>query len=96
MISPRDGLKVDIIEWRLQVCMANAGIRFASELQRQLVTVLGPDRAPSESQVSRLLRSRPERLNLTVLAGLCAVLDCDPGDLMRYPRSTSTRAGGTE
>lgn len=95
MISPRDGLKAGVIEWRLQVCMAHAGIRFASELQRRLVTVLGPDRAPSESQVSRLLRSRPERLNLTVLAGLCAVLDCDPGDLMRYQRPLSPAAADT-
>lgn len=95
MTSPQDALTAGIIEWRLQVCMANTGIRFASELQRQLLTALGADRAPSESQVSRLLRSRPERLNLTVLAGLCAVLDCDPGDLMRYQRPLSGAAADT-
>lgn len=70
------------MEWRLRVCMANAGIRFASDLHRQLVATLGEDSAPSESQVSRLVRHRPERLNLTVLGGLCAVLDCEPGDLL--------------
>lgn len=72
-----------LVEWRLQICMANAGIRFASDLHRQLVAVLGEDRAPSESQVSRLVRHRPERLNLTVLGGLCAVLGCEPGDLLQ-------------
>lgn len=63
--------------------MANAGIRFASDLHRQLVEALGDDQAPSESQVSRLVRHRPERLNLTVLAGLCQVLGCEPGDLLQ-------------
>ena len=63
--------------------MANAGIRFASDLHRQLVATLGEDRAPSESQVSRLVRHRPERLNLTVLGGLCTVLGCEPGDLLQ-------------
>lgn len=91
---PQDAPVAGAIEWRLQVCMANAGIRFASELHRRLVTVLGEDRAPSESQVSRLLRDRPQRLNLTVLAGLCAVLDCGPGDLVRYQRPVSPGAGG--
>ena len=84
MMSPREA-DTDPVQWRLQVCMANAGIRFASDLHRHLVEVLGEDRAPSESQVSRLVRHRPERLNLTVLSGLCAVLDCEPGDLLRRP-----------
>ena len=95
MISAREASVTDAIEWRLQVCMANAGIRFASELHRRLAAVLGEDRTPSESQVSRLLRRRPERLNLTVLAGLCVVLDCEPGDLLRYqPRRPPPGPGG--
>ncbi|MFV0535683.1 MAG: helix-turn-helix domain-containing protein [Cumulibacter sp.] len=73
----------DPVQWCLQVCMANAGIRFASDLHRRLVARIGEDLAPSESQVSRLVRHRPERLNLTVLGGLCQVLDCEPGDLLR-------------
>jgi len=81
-----------VIEWRLQVCMANAGIRFASELHRRLVEVLGAD-APSEAHVSRLLRTPPERLNLTTLAGLCVVLDCGPGDLLRHRPTLATPAG---
>ncbi len=70
-----------MIEWRLRVCMANAGIRFASDLHRRLVEVLG-QAGPSEAQVSRLVRSPPERLNLRTLAALCEVLDCEPADLL--------------
>lgn len=36
---------------RLRVCMANAGIRFASDLHRRLVEVLG-ERGPSETQAA--------------------------------------------
>lgn len=61
--------------------MTNGGIPFAFDLHRPLISVLGEDRAPAESQFSRLVRYRPERLNLTVLGGLCAVLDCEPGEL---------------
>lgn len=86
--------RAGVIEWRLQVCMANAGVRYASELHRRLVDALGEDRTPSEGQVSRLLRQPPERLNLTVLAGLCSVLDCDPGDLLLYRSGTSRGVGG--
>ena len=70
-----------MIEWRLRVCMAVAGIRFASDLHRRLAEILG-DRGPSEAQVSRLVRSPPERLNLRTLAALCEVLDCEPADLL--------------
>jgi DNA-binding Xre family transcriptional regulator len=89
---------VGVIEWRLQVGMANAGIRFASDLHRRLVEALGEDDAPSEAQVSRLVRTPPERLNLQTLAGLCMVLDCGPGDLLAYhpsPDSTKPAAAGT-
>ena len=73
-----------VIEWRLQICMANAGIRFATDLHRRLVDALGEQAVPSEAQVSRLVRTPPERLNLQTLAGLCFVLDCTPGDHLRY------------
>lgn len=73
-----------MIEWRLQACMAEAGIRFATDLRRRLVDVLGEDLSPSEAHVSRLVRTRPERLNLTILDGLCVALGCAPGDLLRH------------
>lgn len=78
-----------VIEWRLRVCMANAGIRFASDLHRRLVEVLG-EHGPSEAQVSRLVRNPPERLNLRTLAALCEVLDCEPVDLMHRSASPHT------
>lgn len=49
--------------------MANAGVRFATDLHRRLVGVLG-DAAPSEAHVSRLVRTPPERLNLVTLDAL--------------------------
>lgn len=82
-----------VIEWRLQVCMAIAGIRFASDLHRRLVEVLG-EHAPSEAHVSRLVRTPPERLNLRTLAALCQVLDCEPADLLhRLAFAPGTAAG---
>lgn len=75
------------IEWRLQVCMATAGVRFASDLHRRLVELLGADDAPSEAQVSRLVRTPPERVNLHTLAAFCTVLDCGVDDLLRYAPS---------
>ena len=71
-----------MIEWRLQVCMANAGVRFATDLHRRLVDVLG-EAAPSEAHVSRLVRTPPERLNLTTLDALCVALSCGPADLLQ-------------
>ncbi len=82
-----------VIEWRLQVCMANAGVRFATDLHRRLVEVLG-DTAPSEAHVSRLVRTPPERLNLITLDALCGVLSCSPGDLL-HRRSTTDGSEGT-
>ena len=73
----------EVIEWRLQVCMAHAGVRFASELHRRLVEVLG-EAAPSEAHVSRLVRNPPERLNLITLDALCVVLSCGPADLLQH------------
>ena len=81
-----------MIEWRLQVCMANAGVRFASELHRRLVEVLGDD-APSEAHISRLVRTPPERLNLATLDGLCVVLACSPADLLHHRDSPPSPKG---
>lgn len=36
----------------------------------------------STAQVYRLVADRPERLSLPVLAALCDILDCSPGDLI--------------
>lgn len=81
-----------VIEWRLQVCMANAGVRFATDLHRRLVGVLG-ESAPSEAHVSRLVRTPPERLNLTTLDALCVVLSCGPADLLQHHTTTDSSEG---
>ncbi|QQS02497.1 MAG: helix-turn-helix transcriptional regulator [Austwickia sp.] len=83
-----------MIEWRLQVCMAHAGVRFASQLHRRLVDVLG-DAAPSEAHVSRLVRTPPERLNLTTLDALCVVLSCSPADLLQHHTTTDGSEGAS-
>ncbi|MDE9363984.1 helix-turn-helix transcriptional regulator [Luteipulveratus sp. YIM 133132] len=57
------------------------GISSASELHRRLIAVMGDD-TPSVEQVRRLASGTPERLTLRTLAGLCAVLDVEPGDLL--------------
>lgn len=84
----------EVIEWRLQVCMAHAGVRFASQLHRRLVDVLG-DAAPSEAHVSRLVRTPPERLNLTTLDALCVVLSCSPADLLQHHTTTDGSEGAS-
>lgn len=76
------------VQWQLQRLMADRGIRYSAELRRRLEPVLG-DATPSDAQLSRMVRSRPERLTLRTLEGLCEVLACDPGDLLT--RTTSRR-----
>lgn len=81
------------VEWNLVRLMGDREIRFAAELHRRLVDVLGPE-APSEAQVSRMVQRRPERLTIRSLEGLCEVLACAPGDLLTRapgPRSSSMR-----
>lgn len=69
------------ITWALPVVMVMREIRSASELHRRLGDVMGDD-APSVEQVRRLVARPPERLTLRTLAGLCEVLDVEPGDLL--------------
>jgi len=65
--------------WTLQERMHAAGIHQISELRREL-NARGIDM--SSSQMHRLVTQTPERLNLTVLATLCEVLQCSPADLI--------------
>lgn len=68
--------------------MADRGIRYSAELRRRLELVLGEE-APSDAQLSRMVRHRPERLTMRTLEGLCEVLACTPGELL--PRPTGRR-----
>lgn len=73
--------EVGEVAWTLRIVMAQRDIRTAAELHRRLVDVLGDD-APAAAQVRHLVRRKPQRLTLRTLEGLCAVLDCRPGDLL--------------
>ena len=69
------------VTWTLSLVLVMRGIRSASELHRRLLEVMGDD-TPSVEQVRRLASGTPERLTLRTLAGLCAVLEVEPGDLL--------------
>ncbi|MFQ6310089.1 helix-turn-helix domain-containing protein [Lysobacter capsici] len=69
------------LEWSLRGRMKQARIASVAELHRRL----GTDRVLiSQVQLGRLVQEVPTRLNLSVLAALCRVLDCAPGDLLHW------------
>ncbi len=65
--------------WHLRRLMAERDMFSTSHLGPLLV-----DRGIelSSVQVYRLVTQTPERLNLKVLAALCDILECSPGDLI--------------
>ena len=77
-------------QWHLRRLMAEAGM-FAT-------TDMGPPLAArgitlSREQVYRLVTGVPERLSLPVLAALCDILDCGPGDLIEPVRKPARKEG---
>ncbi|NLT54587.1 MAG: helix-turn-helix transcriptional regulator [Actinomycetales bacterium] len=65
--------------WRLREVMAMNGIYATTDL----VPLLGQRGVSlSASQVHRLVTGTPERLNLTVLAALCDILNAEVGELI--------------
>lgn len=69
--------------WHLRQLMASREMYATSDLAPLLASrgiVL------SREQVYRLVARRPERLNLTILAALCDIFDCGPGDLVEPVR----------
>jgi DNA-binding Xre family transcriptional regulator len=48
----------------------------------------------SREQVYRLVVKTPQRLNLQVLAALCDILDCRPGDLIECHTDAGARPRG--
>lgn len=72
--------------WRLRELMATHGL-FTTTALMPLLTERGIEL--SASQVHRLVTQTPERLNLTVLAALCDILECTPADLI--PTDVQTR-----
>ena len=73
--------------WHLRTLMADRGMFATTELVPLLA-----DRGVelSREQVYRLVTRTPERLNLTVLAALCDILDCQAGDLIEPVAPTRT------
>ncbi|PWJ23307.1 DNA-binding Xre family transcriptional regulator [Branchiibius hedensis] len=81
------GHDFEVVAWRLRSVMAARDVRFAADLHRRLVEVLGSN-APSSVQVARLVRGVPGRLTMRVLDGLCVALACTPGDLLEADSTT--------
>lgn len=65
--------------WHLRRLMAERGM-FATTDLVPLLAERGV--SLSREQVYRLVVRVPERLNLTVLAALCGILDCSPAELV--------------
>ena len=75
--------------WHLRRLMAERGLFQTTELV-PLLAERGVQL--SREQVYRLAAKTPERLNLQVLAALCDILDCQPGELIECYRQTGGRA----
>lgn len=67
------------VRWHLRDLMAAKGMFMTSDLG-PLLTERGV--TLSREQVYRLVTQTPERLNVAVLAALCDILGCGPGDLL--------------
>ena len=76
--------------WHLRRLMAEKDMYATTQL-RPLLAERGV--ALSREQVYRLVTGVPERLSLPVLAALCDILDCGPGDLIEPVRKPARKEG---
>lgn len=67
------------VRWHLRELMAARGMYMTSDLV-PLLAERGVEL--SREQVYRLVTQQPERLNVYVLAALCDILECSPGELI--------------
>lgn len=67
-------------DWELRKVMADRGMFQTSDLAGPLV-----ERGVimSREQLWRLVSQQPQRLSLEVLAAVCDILECEPGDLIK-------------
>ena len=72
------------LEWRLRVMMAERGIHSAAELSRRLEDI---GVRISSTQLTRIVKTMPKRLNTRLLCGLMKVLECGPEDLIRLKKN---------
>jgi DNA-binding Xre family transcriptional regulator len=74
--------------WHLRRLMAEAGMFATTDMVPPLanrgITL-------SREQVYRLVTGVPERLSLPILAALCDILDCGPGDLIEPVRAPARK-----
>ena len=79
--------------WHLRRLMAEAGMFATTDMGAPLaargITL-------SREQVYRLVTGIPERLSLPVLAALCDILDCGPGDLIEPVRKPARKKPAAE
>jgi DNA-binding Xre family transcriptional regulator len=68
------------LSWRLRVMMAERNITTATELQRLLEK---SGYHVTSSQLTRVIKDRPDRISTDLLDHLLGVLNCDIGDLLR-------------
>jgi DNA-binding Xre family transcriptional regulator len=68
-----------VMSWNLRQVMATRGIFQTSDLVPLLAD---RDIHLTRQYVHRLVTNAPQRINIDLLAALCDILDCDPGDLL--------------
>jgi len=68
------------LTWRLRVMMAERNITTATELQRLLEK---SGFQITSSQLTRIIKERPDRINTELLDHLLSVLNCGIDDLLR-------------
>ena len=68
------------LTWRLRVMLAERNITTATELKRRLESY---GYEITSSQLTRIIRERPERISTDLLDHLLAVLRCEVTDLLR-------------
>lgn len=82
------------LSWRLRNIMAERGLFQTTDL---VAPLREQGIGLSREQIFRLVTQPPQRLNLEVLAALCAVLECTPSDLLQLTsnaeQAPATRTG---
>ncbi|MBW8072417.1 MAG: helix-turn-helix domain-containing protein [Ferrovum sp.] len=68
------------LSWRLRVMLAERNITTATELKRRLESY---GYEITSSQLTRIIRERPERISTDLLDHLLAILRCEVTDLLR-------------
>ncbi|MEV7630558.1 helix-turn-helix transcriptional regulator [Actinoplanes sp. NPDC089786] len=82
------------MKWNLRLAAANRGIWKASELQRQLAE---RGMTISAGKMSGLWSGQPNAIKLDELEIICAVLDCEVGELLlREPQTVPQPAATGE